>query len=200
MRVIAGAYRGRKLRTVEGDEVRPTSDRLRETLFNILAPQLSGSRFLDLCAGSGAVGIEALSRGAADVVFVESARGACSVIEANLRTLDIDEGFRLIRRDATGALKELTQTSAPFEIVFFDPPYASELYDQVMSELSSGRLLTADSVVVVEHRFKARLPDGYSDLKAYRQVKQGETALSFYRLETNSDPTTEDLLLPTPDF
>ena len=191
MRVIAGAYRGRKLRTLEGVEVRPTSDRLRETLFNILAPRIRSARFLDICAGSGAVGIEAISRGAEDAVFIESSRAACSVIEANLSTLRIDDGFRLIRRDATPALKELAQTSAQFDIVFLDPPYASELYDQVMNELSIGHLLEADSIVVVEHRSKHRLSSAYSNLKTYRQLKQGESALSFYEFEAT--PEADDL-------
>jgi 16S rRNA (guanine966-N2)-methyltransferase len=192
MRVIAGAYRGRKLRTLEGAEVRPTSDRLRETLFNILTPQIRNSRFLDICAGSGAVGVEAISRGAGDVVFVESSRAACWVIETNLQTLRVDDGFRLIRRDATPALKELAQTSSRFDIVFFDPPYASELYDQVMNELSSGSLLDAGSIVVVEHRSRHRLPPAYSNLKTYRELKQGESSLSFYKLEANPEAATPD--------
>jgi 16S rRNA (guanine(966)-N(2))-methyltransferase RsmD len=183
MRVIAGAYRGRKLRTVEGAEVRPTSDRLRETLFNILAPTIRGTRFLDLCAGSGAVGIEALSRGATEVVFIESSRRACSVIEANLRTFGVDDGIRLICRDARAALTQLAETAAQFDIVFFDPPYASDLYDQVMKHLATGDLLPVDSIVVVEHRVKHRLAPAYSSLKMYRELKQGESALSFYTLK-----------------
>src|SRR5215472_579871 len=100
MRVIAGSYRGRVLRTVRGQEVRPTSDRLRETLFNILAPSISGARFLDLCAGSGAIGIEALSRGASSVVFVDRSRSACSVIRQNLTSLGIGEQASVVCRDA----------------------------------------------------------------------------------------------------
>jgi len=110
MRVIAGTLRGRRLQTIEGAEIRPTSDRLRETLFNILAPRIRGSRFLDLCAGSGAVGIEALSRGASEVVLVESLRAACSVIEANLKTFRIEKGVNVIRRDAIVALKKFAET------------------------------------------------------------------------------------------
>src|SRR6185295_16070617 len=106
MRVIGGKYRGRRLKTVEGLAVRPTSDRLRETLFNILAPRIKGSRFLDLCAGSGAVGIEALSRGASDVVLVESSRTACSIIDANLKSLRVETGLSLTRCEATVALKQ----------------------------------------------------------------------------------------------
>src|SRR5262245_2325272 len=106
MRVIAGVYRGRRLRSPTGLAVRPTSDRLRETLFNILARRIQGSRFLDICAGSGAVGIEALSRGASEVTFIESARRACAGIEMNLKALGVDKA-EIINRDAVAALAEL---------------------------------------------------------------------------------------------
>ena len=182
MRVIAGAFRGRKLRTIEGAEIRPTSDRLRETLFNILAPRIRGSRFLDLCAGSGAVGIEALSRGATDVVLVESSRAACSVIEANLKTLRIEKGVNVIRRDAVVALKQFAETSSQFDIVFVDPPYASELYEDVMNQIGQGTVVSQGSIVIVEHRAKQRLAPSYSNLELYRHLRQGESALSFYRI------------------
>ena len=185
MRVIAGAYRGRSLRTVVGAQVRPTSDRLRETLFNILAPRIRGSRFFDVCAGSGAIGIEALSRGASFVTFVESERRACSAIEANLRTLGIAEGVKLISRDARTALKQLTEASEQFDIVFFDPPYASELYEHFLSGLPASGLISSDSVVIVEHRAKHILAGAYSTLRLTRRVKQGESALSFYELGDN---------------
>jgi 16S rRNA (guanine(966)-N(2))-methyltransferase RsmD len=190
MRVIAGTYRGRILRTVEGADVRPTSDRLRETLFNILAPRMRGSRFLDLCAGSGAVGIEALSRGASEVVFIESSRRACLVIEANLRMLSLDDGVRLICRDARAALTQLAETSAQFDIVFFDPPYASGLYDDVLNKLAASTVVLPGSIVIVEHRAKDRVAPAYSNLELYRQVKQGESLLSFYELY---DAHTSDL-------
>ncbi|MEK6304602.1 MAG: 16S rRNA (guanine(966)-N(2))-methyltransferase RsmD [Acidobacteriota bacterium] len=195
MRVIAGSYRGRKLSPVEGKDVRPTSDRLRETLFNILAPRMRGGRFLDLCAGSGSVGIEAISRGASEVVFIESSRRACSIIEANLRTLGIESGARLINRDVLFALQQITGASAHFDIVFFDPPYASELYDQVMNQLPTGNLLAAGSIVVVEHRSKHQLAPAYSNLATYRQLNQGESALSFYKFEADLER-----LPPTSDF
>src|SRR5438034_1147964 len=123
MRVIGGIHRGRRLGTVGGLAVRPTSDRLRETLFNILTPQIQGSRFLDICAGSGAVGIEALSRGASKVTFIERSRQACAVIEANLASLGITDAT-IIKHDAAASLKKLAREGAEFDVVFFDPPYA----------------------------------------------------------------------------
>jgi 16S rRNA (guanine(966)-N(2))-methyltransferase RsmD len=180
MRVIGGTYRGRRLRTVSGLAVRPTSDRLRETLFNILAPRIAGSRFLDICAGSGAVGIEALSRGAIKVAFVERSRAACSVIDANLNALGTEGNTSTLNRDAASALKRLEQESARFDVIFFDPPYASEVYDQVMTQLGSGVLLSDGAVVIVEHLAKTPPAPEYGTLQIIRNVKQGESALAFY--------------------
>jgi 16S rRNA (guanine966-N2)-methyltransferase len=180
VRIIGGTYRGRKLRTVEGLGVRPTSDRLRETLFNILAPRIRDSRFLDICAGSGAVAMEAISRGAQQVAMIDNSRRACSIIEANLRALGIENEAAIINREATAALKQLAKESKEFDIVFFDPPYASDIYDRVMRLLDEQPLLSADAIIVVEHRVKSPPEDQYGKLRLYREVKQGESALAFY--------------------
>ena len=182
--MIGGVYRSRRLRAVEGMNVRPTSDRLRETLFNVLGAGVRGGRFLDLCAGSGAVGIEALSRGARRAVFVEQSRRACAVIEANLRALDIAaQAGLVVCRDARAALEQLAAGHEAFELIFFDPPYASGLYSAVLSDLGGGALLSDDAVVVVEHRARLPLEDGYGRLNRFRELKQGESALAFYRAE-----------------
>ncbi len=182
MRVIGGTYRGRTLRSAAGLAIRPTSDRLRETLFNILAPRIEGSRFLDICAGSGAVGIEALSRGACKVTFIERSRRACAVIAANLGALAADRDATIVNRDAAVALKRLEEESEQFDVVFFDPPYASEIYHQVMNELGQDGLLSANAVVVVEHRGKTPPNPVYGKLRMFRQVKQGESALALYEV------------------
>jgi 16S rRNA (guanine(966)-N(2))-methyltransferase RsmD len=183
VRIIGGIYRGRRLRTVEGLAVRPTSDRLRETLFNILAPRIEGSRFLDICAGSGAVGIEALSRGAGEATFIDNARLACSVIEANLQTLGRDLEATVINRDAVVALKRLAEEANQFDIVFLDPPYASEIYHAVMRKLATSALLSDNSIVIVEHRAKTPPEADYNGLRLFREVKQGESAIAFYKKE-----------------
>jgi 16S rRNA (guanine(966)-N(2))-methyltransferase RsmD len=170
------------LRAVEGLAVRPTSDRLRETLFNILAPRIEGSRFLDICAGSGAVGLEALSRGASAATLIDKSRRACSVIEANLQTLGIKREATVINRDAITALKRLAEEAKEFDIVFLDPPYASEIYDTLMHELATTRLLSSDSIVIVEHRAKTPPEPHYDELKLFREVKQGESAIAFYKI------------------
>jgi 16S rRNA (guanine(966)-N(2))-methyltransferase RsmD len=180
MRVIGGTHRGRRLRTVGGLSVRPTSDRLRETLFNIINPRIDGSNFLDICAGSGAVAVEALSRGASAVTLIERSRQACAVIESNLDSIGLTDSARIINRDAAAALKGLEQESSQFDIAFFDPPYASQLYTQIMRQLGSGNLLSAGSMVIVEHRAKVAPEAQYGVLRLRREVKQGESALAFY--------------------
>jgi len=161
---------------------RPTSDRLRETLFNVLSPWIDGSRFLDICAGSGAVGIEALSRGASEVILIEKSRDACAVIEANLNTLGAAGCATIERRSASAALNVLEQESRQFDIVFFDPPYSSEMYDDVMERLGTGKVIASGGIVVVEHRAKISIQAEYHKLQRFRELKQGESALAFYEL------------------
>ncbi|MEW6733389.1 MAG: 16S rRNA (guanine(966)-N(2))-methyltransferase RsmD [Acidobacteriota bacterium] len=180
MRVIAGLYKGRSLRTVAGLSVRPTSDRLRETLFNILTGHIEGAQFLDICAGSGAVGIEALSRGAAHVTFIEASRRAVRVIYDNIEHCHIDEGTEVLYFDALTALKQLSNRGHRFDIVYFDPPYSSHVYLPVLESLGNKDLLAANGLVIVEHHSKLVLADVIGVLRRYREVRQGETSLSFY--------------------
>lgn len=188
MRIIAGKYRGRRLKSPPSLRTRPTSDRLRETLFNILAPRIEGARFLDLCAGSGAVGIEALSREAEHVTFVDQSRKMCALIEINLKTLETEEHeFEIVTAEASEFLRRHAKKQAQaFDIIFFDPPYASE-YETVLNFVGNhaASLLTKNGIVVVEHFSKNDLNTGFASLKRYRTVKQGDSSLSFYHLTTN---------------
>jgi 16S rRNA (guanine966-N2)-methyltransferase len=183
MRIIAGKYRGRNLKSPPSLQTRPTSDRLRETLFNILAPRIEGSRFLDLCAGSGAVGIEALSRGAAHVTFVDRSRKMYALIETNLDLLKIkDDEAEVVNREALDVLRRLVKSEAePFDVIFFDPPYTMD-YEEVLDYLGSSaeQLIAQDGVVIVEHHKKKELKEEFGALKRYREVKQGDSKLSFY--------------------
>src|SRR5262249_35873582 len=183
MRIITGLYKGRRLKTLEGTSVRPTSDRLRETLFNILSPRIEGARFVDVCAGSGAVGIEALSRGAAHVTFIEISRKATSVIMENLRHCKIEKNFQLINRDALQAMRYFAGEGIEFDIFYFDPPYDSELYATVLWQIAKEKLLAEDGVVIVEHRRQVLLSPNYDQLRPYREVIQGESCLTFYQYE-----------------
>jgi len=190
MRIIAGKYRGRRLQSPPSLETRPTSDRLRETLFNIIAPRIAGARFLDLCAGSGAVGIEALSRGAAHVTLVDRSRQLGHLIASNLAlcVADPDESAVVIT-DAIGFLRRSTQSKVePWAIVFFDPPYSAD-YSRVLNFFGgeTSRLLAEDGLLVVEHHHKNDLPETVGSLRRRRVVKQSESALSFYQEAEGED-------------
>ena len=186
MRVIAGEYRSRILRAPQGLEVRPTSDRLRETLFNVLTPRTEGAVFLDLYAGSGAVGIEALSRGAAEVIFVEQAEGSLRAIRANLASLKIQSRYGLEARSAAAALRNLAERGPQAGIVFLDPPYAAEEQYALTLGLLGGAcrgVLGKNAIVVAEHEKRRELEERYGALLRFRVLKQGDAALSFYRAE-----------------
>jgi len=184
MRVIAGKYRGRRLKSPPSDRTRPTSDRLRETLFNVLAPRVEGARFLDLCAGTGAVGIEALSRGAEHVTFVDQSRHMCELIESNVNALRLDKKeFEIANAGAAEYLRRHTKKERrPLDIIFFDPPYATD-YEVVLDLIGDDtvKVLSKDGIVIVEHHKKKNLPDAFATLKRYRTLKQGDSSLSFYR-------------------
>jgi 16S rRNA (guanine966-N2)-methyltransferase len=184
LRIIAGKFRGRKLKSPPRLGTRPTSDRLRETLFNILAPRIAGARFLDLCAGSGAVGIEALSRGAAHATFVDKSRKMYALIEYNLKALKInDREAEVVTSEAAKFLGRCEQKgSRPFDIIFFDPPYAAD-YETVLNSVgeNAATLLGEDGLMVVEHQKKKELAAEFSGLERYRLLKQGDSCLSFYR-------------------
>jgi 16S rRNA (guanine966-N2)-methyltransferase len=179
MRVIGGTYRSRRLTAPTGVATRPTSDRLRETLFNVLAARVEGAVFADLYAGSGAVGIEALSRGAESVDFVEQATPAVAVIRANLRGLRIQSGFRIFHASVLATLPRLSGVN----ILFLDPPYASEdEYDRTLAYVGqhADGLLASDAVVIAEHDRKADLRESYGVLRRNRVLPQGDASLSFY--------------------
>jgi len=190
MRVIAGTYRSRRLAAPAGTATRPTSDRLRETLFNILAPRLAGATFADLYAGSGANGIEALSRGAAMILFVEQAAPAMEAIRLNLKSLGIVSGHGLEPRGVSSFLRRMAQRDRTLDIVFLDPPYeAEEEYAATLGLLGGecASLLTEDSIVVAEHRRRLPLAERYGALAKYRVKEQGDAALSFFALDKPSD-------------
>jgi 16S rRNA (guanine(966)-N(2))-methyltransferase RsmD len=184
MRVIAGMYRSRPLAAPKGLETRPTSDRLRETLFNVIAARVPEASFADLYAGSGAVGIEAISRGASEVFFAEKHNAALAAIRGNLRTLGINGGFQIEAGGTAGLLKRLS--GKPLDVVFLDPPYdEAEEYKRTLTTLgtASNELLHADSLVIAEHTKKQPLLERYGSLVRTRVLQQGDAALSFYSFQ-----------------
>jgi len=187
MRVIAGKYRSRPLHSPRGMDIRPTSDRLRETLFNVLTAgnpaALSGSVWLDLFAGTGAVGIEALSRGAKEVHFVESSGPAAEAIRGNLRSLGIAEGFNILQEELPRAFWRMERQRVAADVVFLDPPYRlRDAYSNTLRALADSSLIWAMSVVIAEHEKKFDPGEEFGSLRRFRHLAQGSTALSFYRL------------------
>ena len=181
MRVIAGKYKSRTLLAPAGLETRPTSDRLRETLFNIVAASVPDSVWLDLFAGTGAIGIEAISRGARMAYFVESSKRAAHVIRANLAGLQIEEGWEIIEKEAATALRMLDSQVVACDFCYLDPPYRKMGdYEQVLGFLSQSRLLGANSLAIAEHDKHFDPGEAFGSLLRTRKVQQGDAVLSFY--------------------
>jgi 16S rRNA (guanine(966)-N(2))-methyltransferase RsmD len=182
MRVIAGTFRSRSLQAPPGLATRPTSDRLRETLFNVLSPRIEGARFLDLYAGSGAVGIEAISRGAVHVTFVERAPAALKVLRDNLARLGVRQ-VEIAQSSVAAFVRKAPVPAQGFDLVFLDPPYdAVDEYSATLSAMggAASARLAPGSMVIAEHRRKEQLADAYEALRRTRLLEQGDAALSFY--------------------
>lgn len=185
MRVIAGQYRSRPLRSLRGLDLRPTSDRLRETLFDVLCggnpSALTGTTWLDLYAGTGAVGIEALSRGAAQVYFAESSKSAAELIAANLKSLRISSGYRIAKTETATALRQWESVGMVADYVFLDPPYRlHDEYAKSLSALADSKLLLESAVIVAEHEKRFDPGASFGKLQRYRKLERGDAALSFY--------------------
>ena len=184
--MIAGQYRSRPLRSLPGLEIRPTADRLRETLFNVLTAgnpgALEGSIWADLYAGTGAVGIEALSRGASKVYFVESSAGAARLIRTNLHSLKVTSTFELMQVEASKGLRRLETQGIVLNYVFLDPPYNKEKeYGETLDFLSKSSVLRSAAVVIAEHGKKFDPGENFEGMKRFRKLIQGDAGLSFYR-------------------
>jgi 16S rRNA (guanine(966)-N(2))-methyltransferase RsmD len=182
MRIISGQFKSRQLKGTPPAGLRPTSDKLRETLFNILGPAIGGSDFLDACAGMGGVGIEAISRGALSVCFVDNSRKATTIIRENLASLKIEGGFRILEMELRKALQVCERDGTTFDIVFLDPPYDREdLYTMALEFFGSRPLLKDEGILVMEHSKRQEPPEIAGFLRRYRLLTQGDSCLSFYR-------------------
>ena len=182
MRIIAGALKGRRLKPPDWDGVRPTSDKLRETLFNILGPTIRGARVVDGYAGTGAVGIEALSRGAAHVTFVEQDRRAAALVETNLKHCGVEERYAIIRVDFA-RMRRLDGEAV--DLVFVDPPYGAATLQAALA--AAAELASGTTQVVAEHARRDAPPERVGSLVLQRQVNSGDSALAFYSVERSSD-------------
>lgn len=178
MRVIAGTYKGRKLESPENYDIRPTTDKAKEALFSILYNELPGSRVLDLFAGTGALGIEALSRGAAECVFVDHSRQSIGLIKGNLAHCKVEEPARVIAGDFR---RVLTGLAGNFDIILMDPPYGQGLIEEALRIIGQQGLLTDGGVIVCEHRKEEQLPDIICDFEKVKERRYGIVKLSIYR-------------------
>jgi 16S rRNA (guanine966-N2)-methyltransferase len=175
MRIIAGTLKGRRLQPPTWEGLRPSSDKLRETLFNVLAPRIEGARFLDGFAGTGAVGLEALSRGAAHVTFIERDQRACRLIEENARRCGLTGGYTILRGGVVETARR--ETLGPFDLVFLDPPYADKYVDD--AAVAAMQWLTGDGRLVLEHATRDRI-ETVAGARLVRTLRSGDTSLSFF--------------------
>jgi 16S rRNA (guanine966-N2)-methyltransferase len=194
MRVISGIYKGRRLKGPQGMGLRPTGDRLKETLFNILGPGVAGATMLDVFAGAGAIGIEALSRGAAEVVFIESGAEAKRLIRQNLELCGVKTGYRIVEQDVFMAMRTLARQGFKADIAFFDPPYDWKPYRDLLDIAFSKEIIAGPSSVVIEHHRKASLPETGDNYVRSRIVRQSDHCLSFYTSKSQMQPTIPPIL------
>jgi len=180
MRIIAGKFRGRKLRTPAGLDIRPTGDRLKQTLFDILGPDVSGRTVIDAFAGSGAIGLEALSRGAREIIFIESGKESCRLIRRNLELCGVASGYRLLEQDVFAALRYLGREGHWAHVIFLDPPYDWEPYEDLLKTIFRFGLAREVTRVVIEHHRRAILPEEGSGYRCARRVRQSDKCLSFF--------------------
>lgn len=188
MRVVAGKFKGRRLKTIKGSEVRPTADRVKESVFRILGERVVDADFLDLCAGTGNVGLEALSQGARSTTFVDSNHHCIRIIASNLEMCGFDRRqphIQLIHLDARKALVRLGKRKAKFDLIYFDPPYASRIHESCVKQIAEANLLSPAGLVVIEHRTIQKIDWAESlildALALSRQERYGDTTLSFYK-------------------
>jgi 16S rRNA (guanine(966)-N(2))-methyltransferase RsmD len=182
MRIIAGKYRSRLIRIPRNAEVRPTKDRIREALFDIIKGEVGGAEVLDLFAGSGALGIEAISRGAKSAIFVDDKRECIKTIEENLKALGIpDDNFNIIKMDYVKAIDNLVNDGKKFDIIFLDPPYYGEAAKKCLIKLSERDILKPLCVIIAEHHKRDILPKEMGSITSYRSVCYGDICLTFYK-------------------
>ncbi|NNF99070.1 MAG: 16S rRNA (guanine(966)-N(2))-methyltransferase RsmD [Desulfobacteraceae bacterium] len=181
LRVISGTLRGKKLNTLPGSEIRPTADRTKESIFNVLSDSVREAQVLDLFAGTGSLSIEALSRGARQVVAIDKSRSAIEVIRKNLAACRMSEQVRLVEWDIIRNLDCIKASIPPFTLVFMDPPYAAPAIEPALSNLHSCGALKIGAVVVIEHDFRVAAPETRYGFNLCDKRKYGKTLVSFFR-------------------
>ena len=176
MRVISGVRKGRRLASLKKATVRPTSDRVRESIFNVLQTVVAGKRVLDLFAGAGTLGIEALSRGAQSATFVDASRQSVTILKKNLRDLDLESRSAVLRLDGLKALGKLTQK---FHLIFADPPYLKGYLQRVVDSVAQSEALQKNGLLILEHHKKEKFSLPQESLSLWKEKRFGDTVISF---------------------
>jgi 16S rRNA (guanine966-N2)-methyltransferase len=184
MRIIAGSAKGRRLKAPPGKQTRPTSDRVREAVFSILGPPPAGALVLDLFAGSGALGLEAVSRGAQKAIFVDQDSAALQTLRHNIEGLSLVECCQVVKGDAMRTLKRLAREQQRFHWIFIDPPYATSLAQQSLHEIGEASMLAGEAQVIVEHDKRSEPDDAFGTLLKTDSRRYGDTVVSFYQRKT----------------
>lgn len=181
MRIIAGKYKGHHLVSFQADNIRPTTDRVKESLFNIIQNEIEGAKVLDLFSGTGSLGLEALSRGAAEVIFVEKSKKSIEILKKNLEKLKIKDGYRIIQKDVLSFLKSNPDA---FDLIFADPPFTQEMAHDVMLAASGSQSFKDTTIMTIESGRREKIQEDYPDLIRYDVREFGDKYLSFFRKKT----------------
>lgn len=179
MRIISGKYKGHHLVPFQGDHIRPTTDRVKETMFNIIQGEIDGARVLDLFSGTGNLGIEALSRGAQEVLFVEKNRKSIQILEKNIQKLKISEPHKVLQKDVISFLK--SYEGEPFDLVFADPPFTEEMAHDVILAADESRVFHSQTILMIESGRREKVLEDYPNLTRYDLREFGDKFLSFFR-------------------
>ena len=183
MRVISGKARGLKLNTPKNDDVRPTTDRVKESLFNMINSYIMDSEILDLFAGTGSLGIECLSRGANQCIFVDNSKESINIVKSNIKKARVENESIVLNLDFKSAINSLSLKNKQFDVIFMDPPYYKNMFSDALLSVDENELLKEDGIIVVEHDTVDKFPDNMGRLYKSREKKYGNTTITFYKLE-----------------
>lgn len=183
MRVISGKVRGLKLNTPKNEDVRPTTDRVKESLFNMINPYIMESNVLDLFAGTGSLGIECLSRGANNCVFVDVSKESISIVKSNIKKARVENESTVLNLDFKDAIGRLKVQGNKFDVIFMDPPYYKNMFIDALLKIDDTSLLNEDGIIVIEHDSKDVFPESIGRLEKTKDKKYGNTTITFYKME-----------------
>lgn len=183
LRVISGKVRGLKLDTPKNEDVRPTTDRVKESLFNIINSYIMDSNVLDLFAGTGSLGIECLSRGASSATFVDVSKDSINIVKSNIKKARVENQSTILNLDFKNAIDRLKAQNSKFDVIFMDPPYYKNMFIDALANIDNANLLAEDGIIIVEHDTKDKFEDKIGRLEKTKEKKYGNTTLTFYKME-----------------